>query len=386
MNSQTGKSMFPTREQELLLRAALLQGEAALQAWQDWKTQVNLEQELDMGSYRLMPLLYRNLRTLGVDDPLMGKLRGIYGREWYKNQMLFRAMAEVLRLFHAAGIETIILKGAALTLLYYQDHGLRPMSDFDVLVPTGKRGAAIDVLTQAGWNPILYPLGKLPDAVLDVRHAWGFENAHRRQFDLHWHVLHWCLYPNADDDFWAGAIPLQIANVPTRALNHTDQLLHICVHGAGWNPVPPLRWVADAMMILHESHSEIEWSHLISQAEQRRLILPLSHAFTYLRDSFGAAIPCQVLTEMNKVRVSNAERKWYNSVTAGPTRLGHLPSDWYRHLFDLEVTGETSWVRKLASFPRYLQRVKGKENLWQLLIWAISRAVVRIGDAVRGHA
>ena len=90
--------MFPTREQELLLRAALLQGEPALQAWQDCKAQVNLEQELDMGSYRLMPLLYRNLRTLGVDDPLMGKLRGIYGREWYKNQMLFRAMAEVLLL------------------------------------------------------------------------------------------------------------------------------------------------------------------------------------------------------------------------------------------------------------------------------------------------
>jgi len=377
--------MFPTRQQELLLRAALLQGEPALQAWQNWKAQVDFEQELDMGSYRLMSLLYRNLCALGVDDPLMGTLRGIYRREWYKNQMLFRTMAQVLRLFHAAGIETMILKGAALTLLYYQDHGLRPMSDFDVLVPTGKRGTAIGVLAQAGWNPILYPLGKLPDAVLDVRHAWGFENAHQRQFDLHWHVLQWCLYPNSDDDFWAGAIPVQVANVPTRALNHTDQLLHICVHGAEWNPLPPLRWVADAMMILNGSHSEVEWSRLISQAEQRRLILPLHHALTYLRDSFGAAIPSHVLTEMNKVRVSDVESKWYNSVTTRPTFLGHLPGYWYRHLFDLEVTGETNWVRKLVSFPRSLQRIQGKKDLWQLLTWAISRAVVRIGDAMRGH-
>src|SRR3990172_6475884 len=115
MNSHIGGSMFPTRAQELLLRAALLQGEPARHAWQHWRMQVNLEQEWDAGTYRLLPLVYHNLRALGVDDPLMSKLRGIYRREWYKNQMLFHTIAEVLRLFHAAGIETMILKGSALT-------------------------------------------------------------------------------------------------------------------------------------------------------------------------------------------------------------------------------------------------------------------------------
>src|SRR3972149_871099 len=300
MNNQMRGNMFPTREQELLLRAALLQGESALQAWQNWKVHVNLEQELDMGSYRLLPLVYHNFRTPAVDDPWMSKLRGIYRKEWYKNQMLFHTIAEVLRLLHAAGIETMILKGAPLTLLYYQDYGLRPMRDFDVLVPTVKRGAAIEVLTQAGWNPLLRPLEKLTDAVLDARHAWGFENAHQRQFDLHWHVLIQCLYPNSDDDFWAGAIPVQVADVPTRALNPTDQLLHVCVHGAAWNPVPPLRWIADAMVILNVSYSEVEWTRLIAQAKKRRLTFPLRHALTYLRDSFGAAIPSHVLMEMGK--------------------------------------------------------------------------------------
>lgn len=376
--------MFPTREQELLLRAALLQGEPALRAWQNWKVHVNLEQGLDTGSYRLLPLLYRNLQILDVADPLMGKLKGTYHKAWYRNQMLFHTIADVLRLFHAAGIETMILKGAALTLLYYKDYGLRPLSDFDVLVPTVKRGAAIDVLTQAGWKPLLRPLEKLTDAVLDVWHGWGFENVRRHQFDLHWHVLRQCRYPNADDDFWADAVPVQVADVPTRTLNQADQLLHVCVHGAEWNGVPPLRWIADATVILNASHSEVEWSRLIAQAEKRRLILPLRRALTYLSDSFGVAIPAHILMEMDKVRVSDVERKLHNAVTANSAWLGPLPALWYRHLFDLEVTGETNWAKTLVGFPRYLLRSLWMDTWRQLLTWAISRTIIKIGKAVRG--
>jgi hypothetical protein len=383
MNNRSQGSAFPTREQELLLQAALLPEGAALQAWQNWKAQVNLEQELDLGSYRLLSLVYFNLQRPGVDDPWIGKLKGVYRRVWYQNQALFHIVADVLRLFHAAEIETMILKGAALTLLYYRDYGLRPMSDFDVLVPTAKRRAAIDVLTRAGWRPIRYSPEKLTDAVLDVRHALGFENAHQCHFDLHWHVLVNCRYPNADDDFWTGAIPVQVRDVSTRTLDPTDQLLHVCVHGAAWSPVSPIRWVADAMTILHGSHSVIDWARLVAQAEKRRLILPLREALTYLCNSFGAPIPSYILTEMNKARVSDLERKYYGALTAKPNWLGALPVRWFRYLLDLEATGNTNLAHQLVGFPRYLQRVHVLDRR-QLLTWAMSRAILRIGRQVRG--
>jgi len=61
-------------------------------------------------------------------------------------------MSDVLVSFHRAGIQTILLKGAALILLHYKDPGLRPMVDFDILVPAGKAAAAIKVLTELGWT------------------------------------------------------------------------------------------------------------------------------------------------------------------------------------------------------------------------------------------
>src|SRR5262245_53419620 len=114
---------WPAREQTLLLDAALLPFDAAWSAWQAWKTAVDFENGLDRGSYRLLPLVYRNLSRPGLEDPLLGRLKGVYRLTWYKNQFLFRTLAEVLRRLDAAGVPALVLKGASLTTLYYRDLG-----------------------------------------------------------------------------------------------------------------------------------------------------------------------------------------------------------------------------------------------------------------------
>ena len=80
---------WPTREQELLLQAALMQGKETIDAWEAWKSTVEIAQ-IDQGSYRLLPLLYKNLRDHGVEDPWADTLKGVYRSTWYKNQLLFR--------------------------------------------------------------------------------------------------------------------------------------------------------------------------------------------------------------------------------------------------------------------------------------------------------
>ena len=60
-NNLNVKGFFwPTHEQELLLKAVLLQGEGSIAAWKSWADAIDFDQ-LDAGSQRLLPLLYRNL-------------------------------------------------------------------------------------------------------------------------------------------------------------------------------------------------------------------------------------------------------------------------------------------------------------------------------------
>lgn len=134
------------------MQAALMNGGDAVAAWKEWQSGVDLEDQLDQGSFRLLPLLYTNLKQQGVDDPLMGKLKGIYRQAWSKNQTLFHEMSRVVKFLQDQGIQTMLLKGAPLSLLYYRNNGARPMADIDVMVHRNQVLQAYRLLINAGWT------------------------------------------------------------------------------------------------------------------------------------------------------------------------------------------------------------------------------------------
>jgi len=365
---------WPTHQQELLLRAALLQGKEAIDSWYEWKSSVDIDR-LDQGSRRLLPLLYRNLRIHGLKDPLMNKLKGIYRLTWYRNQMLFHNVAALLRSFHNAGIQTMLLKGVALTLLHYRDYGLRAMADLDVLVHTEQASAAINLLTKSGWTPESRSPEAFTEAYISATNGHVFSDAAGQGFDLHWHVLPECCYANADDDFWDGAVWTEIHDVSTSASNPTDLLLQICVHGAKWNSVPPFRWAADAMTIMKTSQSEIDWNRLITQTQKRRLILPLKDTLNYLRDILDAPIPVAVLQSIQNMPASKIERIEYEARTRPPALLGALPSLCFHYLRYLRLVSNAGLQHALIGFPMFLQHTWGVDHLWQVPFYAVSKGM-----------
>jgi hypothetical protein len=360
---------WPTPEQGLLLKAALLRGKEATEAWQEWRSRVNI-QILDRGSLRLLPLLYRNLHMHGIDDPLMNKFKGIYRFTWYKNQMLFQTMKAPLLSFHRAGIRTLLFKGAALILLYYRDLGLRPMDDFDVLVPTERAFQTIHLLQRLGWRP----LRTVPDSAqwsfLFACHGTPFEDEAGRNVDLHWHLLDECTGEKADEDFWAAATATEFEKSSVYVLNPADELLNICVHGARWNDVPPLRWAADAMMILDRSKSSLDWHRLTAQVEQRRLVLPLRAALHYLRDEMGAPVPPQTLETLDQMRASRLEQSHFEALIRPHRPVRRLRRHYlnYRRQFDRAAS-----MRPPVGFLNYLRHRWGLAHLWELPLYAIAR-------------
>jgi hypothetical protein len=328
-------------------------------AWEQWKASVDIDQ-LDPASHRLLPLLYRNLHAHEVRDPWLGRLKGVYRRTWYENQLLFHQLTLLVQQLRDAGIETMLLKGVALVLLYYRDHGLRPMADCDLAVPLDQALAAVRVLQQSGWQP----MGKfLPSAVL-AKHGQAFVSTTGQELDLHWHVLQECCSSWADNEFWESAAPITLNTITTRTLNPTDLLLQVCVHGARWNPIPPIRWVADAMMILRSSETEIDWKRLLARAQAHHLILPLKDTLRYVRELLDAPIPTAVTTALQQMPVSTLERFEYAYKTHDhrPKLLGYLPVLW----FDYGRSSlSTNTACKPLGFLKYLQYFWGFHEWWR---------------------
>jgi len=370
---------WPTAVQELALQAALLEGYGARNAWAAWKAVADLD-ALDFGIHRLLPLIYHNLRAQGLSDPVLDKFKSVYRYYLYNNEIILHRAAAILKALRDAGIQTMVLKGAALIPLYYQKRGLRPIQDCDIAVPQSHVFAAMATLRGLGWTST-WELA--PEQFVTIRHSAPFVNPEGHTLDLHWGILYECWNRNQDAAFWKRSIPVTICDQPTWALEPTDQLLHIICHGARWNEVPPIRWIADAMMVLR-GPAEIDWQRFLRLCEFHHLNLFVHHSLEWLRTRLDAPIPQFVLNQLQSLPVPPIEQFGYNLMTQppleGPTNKEIFRTLRYEYLW---LTSDVPIFRKPFIFLHWLQYRWKIGQLWQTPLVLLSSAVARIAKQLR---
>ncbi|MEM6327277.1 MAG: hypothetical protein AAF791_09185, partial [Bacteroidota bacterium] len=84
-----------TPDQVRLVRTCTLSGDAGDRAWHEWSATLDLN-DVDPGSQRLLPLLYRRLVDRGIEADHLDRLKGVYRRSWYDNTMLLRGAVPAL--------------------------------------------------------------------------------------------------------------------------------------------------------------------------------------------------------------------------------------------------------------------------------------------------
>lgn len=359
---------WPTANHELLLRAALTRGEESIAAWQAWRERTDVE-ALDGGSHGLLPLLSRSLEQQGVHHLDMRRYVSVYKRVWARNQLLMHRMVEVLELLHEHAIRTMILKGAPLLLAYYKDLGARAMNDFDILVPTGQAGEAIQAIEQTSWQT---PFPTARSRVL-LTHSVLFEDG-PDDFDLHWHVMEECCLPDADAAFWTDADDVSHQNVETRMLNATDQLLHVIVHGLRWAETPPIRWVADSMTILGRAADRVDWDRLMVHSERCGTVVPLRYGLDYLAERFAAPIPQEVLARFADCEVPRREVVEFRVKARKRTVWRRLLFHWFNYQRLKQVV---DGKLPMLGFLTYLQQRLAIRHWWQIPRFVLTKVSQR---------
>jgi hypothetical protein len=257
------------------------------------------------------------------------------------------------------------VKGAPLGLLYYGNPALRPMGDFDFVVPAADAMRVVEFVAGRGylpWRPVT-------EDTIRYRHAMGFKRADGHEFDLHWHVLFDFCDDRADEWFWHGAEPFDLLGHRVWAPDATRMLLHTIIHGIRWNEEPPVRWIADALQILRHAGDQVDWPALVDFTEKRGVCRRMWLGLTYLRDHFGALIPPAAIERLRRRPSTWLERlenrtilSDYNDVYAGA--FGPL-------LTELAPFGRYARgmgpLQFLDGFSRYLRYVWGLERRRDIL-------------------
>ena len=340
--------------------------ERATAAWSEWSRDRDLG-SLDPGELRLLPSVYHNLRAAGVaDDAIAPVVKQMTRSMFVRTRLILHDAATTVALLAAHGIESMLLKGAALVAGGYVDASARPMSDFDLLVRPGDAVAVAALLVEHGWESDQRPDRK----ALFARHAAVFKKG-ERSADVHW----WALWesPDAagDERIWRDAESAIIDGVTVRIPRPEHQLLHVIVHGTRAFDTA-VRWIGDSLSIIRTR--EVDWDLFAREADARGVAYPAGEALAYLAELFEANVPAPAIETLRARRVTRRQRRLYAPRPASRS-IEYLEALAYVSLAQPKATPLTA---RLLWLPRNLQYAWGIDKWWRLPGAALARAWGRI--------
>jgi hypothetical protein len=272
----------PTDQQRRLLRVALADDAAVPAAWAEARRGMDFDQ-LDEGSHGVLPLVYSALARTGVDDPLLPRLKGIYRKAWFGNQLLLDAARRPLIRLADEGAEPLLLHGAAMLAGYYPEVGQRRIPFVDVAVPEAVAEAALRSLSRSGWtrHPDAPPTG-FPAPLVDVD---------GRMLVLHAGLPEALRIPGGDGqaELWGRARLVDVSGAPGRVMAPTDQLLSACAVGPDVFLTPQAQWLSDAAILARDA--AIDWAALAARAGERRVGARVRGVLGYLATELGVPLP-----------------------------------------------------------------------------------------------
>ncbi len=271
----------------LLLTAALQPEKEALKAWDEWQKQSDWKgSSLDGASYRLLPLVYKNIKSSEQEVAGLPRLKGLYRRAWYENARLLHSVQPVFKLLQEVNIPTVVFKGTSMLLHYYKDLAARPMGDVDILVPEEFAEKALHLLLENGWVSDHYLFTAYDQ--FNYYHATNLINPNGGHVDLHRFLFAEDLRSGLNDKVWQVASPLIYNDMGLLLLSPADELLLTCIHGWRYG-VDSIIWVSDAIHILRSE--TMDWERFVEEAARRNLSLRAKHALAFLNECFENTVP-----------------------------------------------------------------------------------------------
>ena len=258
---------LPGREADPALKVAL-------EAFDNWLAFIP---QAEM--HGLAPLTYRHVQTCGAQIPADARLQlqGLYLRHKYANQSLRAVLGEMLAALHEAGIEMLVLKGAALAYTVYPEPGLRPMRDLDILVPAVQVEAAQAVLLEIGFQAT----GFIEELSVNHRHLDVLQlerNGRTVSVEVHQSLLSGLLAQGAEKqmaDLRRPFLPFTVGDVPAFTLNPDEMLWHLYRHMI-LEPARLMR-IVDIVSSAEKFAGQIDWDFVRSVYPEVLEMLSLLH-------------------------------------------------------------------------------------------------------------
>lgn len=315
----------------------------------------------------ISPLLYWNLSEIrngkAVPCEVQKKLQKMYYSNLAQNILLYDELNKILKAFKKAGIDTIVLKGVFLAEEIYQNLGLRPMSDIDLLIKEEDLAKVKYELTELMYFGTYH-----------TKHYEQFQTAlsnehlfvHRKKeiyIDLHWNILPpESPYKIDITKLWGNAKPINIANVETLMLAPEDLLQHLCLHldnhiNYSSPAAQHFKDYCDIAEVTIHYRDIINWSYFLQSSKCYGIENPIFQVLAIVDKYFGAFIPEGILNALEpakssiNVKATFCDKEMFCGLTQDNS---NKKNQWKRLKFYLKLEKVNGTLNKLLLLSGYI--------------------------------
>ena len=205
-------------------------------------------------------------------------------------------LARLNRAFASQGIDTISLKGVALSLRLFGDAAMRHVRDIDLMVKPAEIGRSDELLKACGYKCTFPDFELTPKTEKKMlshdHHRTYFHEQLQVMVELHWRIDQWTA--ENVSELWQHCTKMNWLGTTARELDDAALLLYLCSHGAGhkWSC---LKWLNDVAALLQQksqaSDSRSTWDAILEMAARFDLERALAQTALLVHWLYGTSLP-----------------------------------------------------------------------------------------------
>ncbi len=262
------------------------------------------------GESRLFAMVATHLRAQLSLVPLGQELTKALRRAQIQQVMLKRTRDLLAARLAEINIPAFWTKGTALSMSVYRPGEYRTSADVDVIIRWQDAPRLATAAQAWGWVTLQTPMSFRPEDAPLVS-ALSFALPDLAEADFSWSPRRTFSYDaTLRDDLWQGHGGAGMRTAPASWL-----LLETLDHGLYSNPVSPIRWVIDGVLLVNRRGDDIDWPWVFDMARRYHMGATLQAGLPVLVQ-FGAQLPADAMEQARLIPVSDIERAEFNAKTA----------------------------------------------------------------------
>jgi hypothetical protein len=197
-------------------------------------------------------------------EEVITKLRFAYHNNYKKNFFIHNNLFKIIDALSRKSIDVMLLKGTALIQVLYNDYGLRPMRDVDILVSKGQFHESLRILKELNFE--VDERSQSQDFYLQYFYHLALTNNLNIVIELHWNLTEpWNFFQIENSLLWESAKTAKFFEQEAKIPSIEHLILHICLQNVD-EKFSKLQRLYDVHNLI--SNKTIDWDFLEKISDQ----------------------------------------------------------------------------------------------------------------------